>query len=141
MSSAPVNREVEGGERTVAGGRLLDRDHELATIDGFVSGVDGPGPRLLLVEGPAGIGKSALLEAARSRARSEGIRAISARGSLLEREFPFGVVRQLFEPAMADEQQRAGMLDGAAASAEAVFGSVNGDEPGGDASFAALHGL
>ena len=142
MSTTPINREVEGGDRTTTGGRLLDRDQELAAIDDFVSRIDGPGPRLLLGEGPAGIGKSALLEAARERARGEGIRAINARGSLLEREFPFGVVRQLFEPAMADESQRAELLDGAAASAETVFGTLNGDEPGGgDASFAALHGL
>ncbi len=142
MSVEPVDREVEGGERTASGGRLLERDHELAAIDGFVTGIDGPGPRLLMIEGPAGIGKSALLEAARNRARSEGIRAINARGSLLEREFPFGVVRQLFEPEMAQKKQRAALLDGAAASAETVFGSLNGDEAaGGDASFAALHGL
>jgi DNA-binding CsgD family transcriptional regulator/Tfp pilus assembly protein PilF len=141
-SRAPVDREVEGGERAAAGGRLLERDHELAAIDEFVAGIDGTGPRLLLVEGPAGIGKSALLEAARERARGEGIRSIGARGSILEREFPFGVVRQLFEPALAPKKEREALLAGAAASAEPVFGSLNGSEQtGGDASFAALHGL
>ena len=142
MSVIPGDTDVEGGERTAAGGRLLDRDHELAAIDEFVAGIDGPGPRLLLIEGPAGIGKSALLETARRRAREEGIKALSARGSMLEREFPFGVVRQLFEPSMAGKEERAELLEGAAASAETVFGSMNGDEAGGgDASFAALHGL
>ncbi len=142
MSSAPVDRDVEGGERTADGGRLLERDHELAAIDEFVSGIEGPGPRLLLIDGPAGIGKSALLEAARGAARAEGIRTLSARGSMLEREFPFGVVRQLFEPALASKQERAELLSGAAESAETVFGSLNGDgSTGGDASFAALHGL
>src|SRR5687767_16025872 len=87
MSSAATDREVEGAGRTGAGSGLLERDHELAAIDEFVSGIDGDGPRLLLVEGPAGIGKSALLEAARGRAKSEGISALSARGFLLEREF------------------------------------------------------
>jgi DNA-binding CsgD family transcriptional regulator/tetratricopeptide (TPR) repeat protein len=142
MSRAPVDREVEGEGRTAAGPRLLERDGELAAIDEFVSGIDGPGPRLMLIEGPAGIGKSALLEAARERARAEGIKAVGARGSMLEREFPFGVVRQLFEPALASKDDRATLLEGAAASAETVFGSLNGDEQsGGDASFAALHGL
>ncbi len=142
MSVVPNDTEVEGGERTAGGGRLLERTRELTAIDEFVSTIDGSGPRLLLIEGPAGIGKSALLEAARGRARGEGIRAINARGSLLEREFPFGVVRQLFEPAMTSKKERAELLEGAAASAETVFGSLNGDEPaGGDASFAALHGL
>ena len=142
MSRAAADREVKGAGRTDADAGLLERDHELEAIEEFVAGIDGGGPRLLLIEGPAGIGKSALLEAARGRARGDGIRALSARGSLLEREFPFGVVRQLFEPSLAVKKERAQLLAGAAASAETVFGSLDGEESaGGDASFAALHGL
>jgi len=57
---------------------------------------------LAFVEGPAGIGGSRLLAATRERGEAEGFRVLAARGSDLERDFPFGVVRQLFEPALAD---------------------------------------
>ena len=39
--------------------------------------------------------KTALLMAAREEAQSDGIRVLRARGAELEREFGFGVVRQL----------------------------------------------
>ena len=44
------------------------------------------------------------------------MRVVHARGTELERDFAFGVVRQLFEPALAEasESERADLLDGAA---------------------------
>ncbi len=69
---------------------------------------------------------------------------LAARGSELEREFPFGVVRQLFEPVLIDPEAHANLLSGAAAPAEPVFApprDTAGPSEGGDASFAALHGL
>jgi DNA-binding CsgD family transcriptional regulator len=88
-----------------------------------------------------GVGKSRLLAAARSSAAVAGIRTLSARASELEREFPFGVVRQLFEAAVADPAERERLLSGAAAPAAAVFGADTATAPGVDASFASLHGL
>ena len=55
----------------------------------------------MLIEGPAGIGKSTLLAETRRLAAEDGLRTLVGRGSLLEREFPFGVVRQMFEPELA----------------------------------------
>jgi hypothetical protein len=55
----------------------------------------------VLVEGPAGIGKSA----ARTQARDAGFRVLSAAGGELETDFPYGVVRQLFEPELAGEPE------------------------------------
>jgi hypothetical protein len=46
---------------------------------------------------------------------------LTARGSELEREFPFGVVRQLFEPPLTDGEARERWLAGAAAPARAIF--------------------
>ena len=51
-------------------------------------------------KGPGGIGKTRLLAAARGAAREAGMRTLHARASELERSFTFGVVRQLFEPAL-----------------------------------------
>jgi predicted ATPase len=92
----------------------------------------------VLIEGAAGIGKTRLLGEARQRAEAAGMRALAARGSELEREFAFGVVRQLFEPLLGRERRRA--LAGAAATAEAVFTAPGGADTA-DSSFAALHGL
>ena len=78
--------------------------------------------RVVVVEGPAGIGKSRLLAEARRRAEGS-LRVLSARGSELEGEFAFGVVRQLFE---AELRERRTLLAGAAAPAAAVFGELDG---------------
>jgi catechol 2,3-dioxygenase-like lactoylglutathione lyase family enzyme len=77
---------------------LLDRDGELRALAGLVEEAAAGEARLVVVEGAAGIGKTRLAAEARRRAESAGMRALSARGSELERAFAFGVVRQLFEP-------------------------------------------
>lgn len=122
---------------------LLERDGELASLRATLAEAAAGEGRLALVEGPAGIGKTRLLAELRQAAEEEGFRLLSARGSELEREFPFGVVRQLLEPAVADEDVRARWLADAASSAESIFGAADPDSPAvlTDASFAALHGL
>jgi predicted ATPase len=52
---------------------------------------------LVLLEGPAGIGKTRLLTEARDQARSAGFRVVAARDSEFERKVAYGVVRQLFD--------------------------------------------
>ena len=52
--------------------------------------------RFVLIEGPAGSARRAAGRPARAR-RGAGLRVLSARVGELEREFAFGVVRQLFE--------------------------------------------
>ena len=122
---------------------LVEREGELASLDALIAdAIEGSG-RLALIEGPAGIGKTQLLSEARERA-SDSMTVLVARASELEREFPFGVVRQLCEALLADPEQRERLLAGAAAPAASVFGALpetssNGDS--GSASFAALHGL
>src|SRR5919106_6094459 len=120
---------------------LLERGRELDELDAQIErAVAGEG-RLVVVEGPAGIGKSRLL--AEARRRGEGsMRVLSARGSELEGEFAFGVVRQLFEAELAAPERRKVLLAGAATPAAAVFGELDGGADGGEgASFASLHGL
>ena len=97
-------------------------------------------PELVLIEGPAGIGKSRLVDELISRAAGTGVRVLAARGAHLERDFPFGVVRQLFEPLLADARERERLLAGAAASATPIFEASVPSGPG-DGSFAALNGL
>ncbi len=79
----------------------------------------GGSGELLLVEGHAGIGKSALLEAAVARAREDGVTVLRARAAPLESEFQFGIVLRLFEPLLAgaDDETHDRLLAGSAALA------------------------
>jgi DNA-binding CsgD family transcriptional regulator len=97
----------------------------------------------VLVEGPAGIGKSALLLAARTRARDDGFCVLSGAGGELETDFPYGVVRQLFEPVLARGPDAEKLLAGAAALAQPVLAvHASGPSPtGGSHGLEALHGL
>ena len=78
-------------------GRLLERDAELAAIAHVFSQVlEGTGG-LVVIDAPAGVGKTALLEAARAEAAEAGLLTLRARGAELERAFAYGVARQLFD--------------------------------------------
>jgi DNA-binding CsgD family transcriptional regulator len=117
---------------------LLERDRELAAAAAVV----GKGG-VFVVEGGAGIGKTALLDAACSSAVDVGHQVLRARGSELEAEFAFGVARQLFERRLltADPTLRNELLEGPAAAARLLVGGPTGDVPAVDTSFAVLHGL
>lgn len=120
---------------------LVDRARELASLRRMVDEVADARPGCVLVEGPAGIGKSRLLVEAVRVATSAGLRVLSARGSQLERSFGFGAVRQLFDPCTGDPGARDRLLAGAASVAKPVFDEVAGDETANNGSFAVLHGL
>lgn len=76
---------------------LLEREVELHTLDESLrAALTGRGG-VVLLEGPAGTGKTRLLDALREQATALGARVLLARSSVLEREFGFGVVGQLFE--------------------------------------------
>jgi DNA-binding CsgD family transcriptional regulator/tetratricopeptide (TPR) repeat protein len=128
---------------------LLERDAELTRIDAAVAEARTGRGRFLVIEGPAGIGKTALLAAGRTAMADGGMRVLRSRGTQLEREFAFGVVRQLFEPPLVEafEPERADLLQGAAGVAAGLL-SFPGAPPAGaapesgvDPSFAILHGL
>ena len=118
---------------------LLDRDRELRDVRASFDDLAAGEPRLLLIEGPAGIGKTRLLTEARRIAGERAVRVLAARGSQLEKSFGFGAVRQLFEPELALAERREALLAGAATSARTVFDLAPEETP--DGSFAVLHGL
>src|SRR4051794_33444035 len=103
---------------------VLEREGQLSELDSlFRRAQDGRGA-VAVLDGPAGEGKSTLLAATMERAENAGLCVRNARGGELEREFPFGVMRQLFEPVLvrAEAEQRAELLDGAAAPAQWALG-------------------
>lgn len=72
---------------------------------------------MLLVSGPAGIGKTHLLRAAADAARPDMVRLV-ARGTELEREMPFGAPLQLLE---APVRRSPELLSGAAGMSRRLF--------------------
>ena len=123
------------------GGALLERERELQTLrDGVDRACAGEGT-LLLIEGPAGAGKTVLAREARAVAQRAQMMPLEARGSELEQPFAFGVVRQLLEPVIRKEPGSTDLFAGAAGPAARLF------EPGerrslvAGAGFEALHSL
>ncbi len=104
---------------------LVGRDRELAEILRLVDDA-AHGGSALVVRGDAGIGKSALLEAASDRAAAVGVVVASARGVQSEARLPFAGLHQLVRPFLPHivrlpaPQRRA---------LESAFGIADGDRP------------
>jgi len=102
---------------------------------------------LLLVQGPAGIGKTSMLRVACAEAPAHGMRTLTARGLPLEQGFSYGIVRQLLEPvrATAAPGEWDALLGGEARLARRAFDGADPDPP--DESpqeavpYATMHGL
>src|SRR4051794_35226404 len=78
---------------------LLERSTELAAIEKALRMARAGRSRALLVTGPPGSGRTAVLERARARADALGLTVLSARGEEGERQFAFALARRLLEPA------------------------------------------
>lgn len=123
---------------------LFDRQAQLSAIDGALAAASGHQGRLVVFEGPAGIGKSRLLEEARIRARARGMRVLRARGGELEQDLSCGVAVQLFGPPLgtvtaAERKRLFGRLPGPVRSLLGVPGFGGELDEAGE--FALLHGL
>jgi DNA-binding CsgD family transcriptional regulator len=122
---------------------LLERERELAAIERLLEHAAAARGQLVVVEGPAGIGKTTLLAAAATLARERGATVLAARGSPLERAFAFGVVRDLFERLALEEDGSPSLLSGAAGLARPALAAAEGGAGVSreDVSYATLHGL
>jgi DNA-binding CsgD family transcriptional regulator/tetratricopeptide (TPR) repeat protein len=132
------------GELT--GGVLLERDEQLGLMTAAIDAVRRGSGSVLVLSGPAGVGKTSLLRAAAERARSQGLELLTARAEELERDLGHGVTRQLLDRVVArlDDGERAALLSGAAALAGPVLGVSGAPAPhsaSADPEFAARHGL
>ena len=99
---------------------------------------------MVLIEGPAGIGKTSLLAAATDLAAGRSVPVRAARAGQLEREMPFGVARQLLELLVvrAEGAERSRLLAGSAALALTAFGRAEAAGPAAQGDpFAPIHGL
>lgn len=143
MSVAQASRTPPGGDPRNG---LMEREAELdALLDRLGRTADGTSTTAM-IEGPAGIGKTALLSVLAAQARALGMTVLTARATPLERHFSYAVVRQLFDPVRAE---RAGeswqaLLEGAARLALPALElerSPDADDRGDDVAPATMHGL
>ena len=120
---------------------LLEREDELAALRTALEEAALGEGRLLVIEGRAGVGKSALLHSVRSSAGEAGMTVLSARGGELERSFAFGVVLQLFEGPVraASPEERDELFAGPAAHVRPLLEEGGDDVEGQEV--AVLHAL
>ena len=79
---------------------LVERDGEIAAIEAFLRDIAAGRGGVALVEGAAGVGKSALVDEARRRAKTAGFHVARARGGPSEQRFELGVAGQLLSDAV-----------------------------------------
>jgi AAA ATPase-like protein len=142
--TSPPTSPYSGVVEVLTGGSygLLDREDEIAAVAAAVALAPARNGGVLVVRGPAGIGKSALLRASERLAEEQNVIVLRARAAPFEREFPYGVVRQLFDPALARRDLPVEeLLAGAASGARAVLGDEPRSSAAPDSQFIVLHGL
>jgi len=106
-------------------GGVVGRDQELRALYALIEAVE-TGGTALIVRGPAGIGKSALLVAARRHADTRGSRTLHTLGIQSETDLPFAGLHQILHPVLAGanelpDPQRAALL--------AAFGADSSSTP------------
>jgi len=135
---------TESGGVSEADPGLLERDAEVAALDTALEAAIGGRGSVVAVEGPPGIGKSRLVNAALHLARERGMYTISVRATELERSYPYGIVRQTADSVQLDksEEDRAALFTGAAKLALPILepgGEEKADNP--ELMYQRLHGL
>jgi DNA-binding CsgD family transcriptional regulator len=126
-------------------GLLVERDLELSVLEQRLAASGEGAGSVVVIEAPAGKGKSRLLTIAGDIAREAGMRVLGAHGSELERDFPFGVAIQLFEPRWisAGPEERAILSQGPARWAAELLAGITADpaELPDDQGYSVIHGL
>jgi DNA-binding CsgD family transcriptional regulator len=125
---------------------LLEREHEIAQVRALLEHASGGEGSTVLIEGPAGIGKTEFLARIRDLAAEKRMGTLVARGGELEQDLPLVVVRALLAGSVerADEDERRELMAGAAALAAPVLAARETDDDGlaSDLTLsAAMHGL
>ena len=121
--------------------RLLDRDAELGALERRLGAIRSGEGRVVVVEGPAGIGKSSLLAAVARSAGEDGMTVAGTRGGPLEQDAVWGTARDLLEPLRSRPDWSELTAGAAALSRRALDAEAPEPALAGDAMHAAVHGL
>ncbi len=128
---------MRGDERLTE--ELLEREAELGALSGLLDAAVAGRGAVALVQGPAGIGKSGLLDVWVAQARARAADVLRASGDELVMDSSFATVRELFWPRLGEAG--GGVFGGAAGLAAPVFEgqSDSGGKP--EPVGTVLHGL
>lgn len=107
---------------------LLERERELAELNNVLRETQDDRGQIVLIEAPAGLGKTSLLWATFDTAASMGFASLRTRASELEHDFPYGCMRRLLEPMIAGAAgaERDRLFEDAAALALPLFAAGGG---------------
>ncbi|MGW1501159.1 helix-turn-helix transcriptional regulator [Streptomyces mirabilis] len=115
-------------DRPAPGPEIMGRDRELSGLARLLDAADGAGPKVLVLTGEPGSGKSTLVEWAAAQAGSRRLRTLRVRGSEGESGLCLAGAHQLLRPLL-------GAVDGLperqrdALSAAFGLGDADGEEP------------
>ena len=120
---------------------LIEREGELETLAAALARLEDRVGGVVTIRGPAGLGKTTLVEQAIAGATGVGYRVRAAAAGPQERHFAYGVIRTLLEAPLhdADASERARLLDGAAGQAGDLL--LGGTVPGPDATTSLAHSV
>ncbi|HTK15362.1 MAG TPA: AAA family ATPase, partial [Acidimicrobiia bacterium] len=106
---------------------VFGRDPELDAVDWLLDGAAGGVGRVLVLEGEAGIGKTALVRAARSRSTQRGLAVFAGNADDLERDQPGRLLFMIGTELGIDLDRLArGLPEGGAAAIEALIEAIGG---------------
>ena len=119
---------------------FLEREREVEQVRALLERARNGDGALAVIEGPPGIGKTALLRETADLAAARGFTVLQARASQLEQGFTFGIARQLLErrTQKATPAERRRLLNGVAADARPALG-LGGTQT--DSGLRSMHGL
>jgi DNA-binding CsgD family transcriptional regulator len=126
------------------GSATLERDDELHRIAAALDAAAAGAGRAVVIEGPAGIGKSRLIADTRAMAKERGFGRLQAIGDELERAVAWSVVRQMVERSISrySGETRRTLLAGPSGDALRTLDAAPEEAAVGDAAVArTLHAL
>jgi DNA-binding CsgD family transcriptional regulator len=109
------------------GARLFERDGEIGEVDRRLRAAAQGRGGLLVVTGPAGIGRTRLAQVVAASAREHGFLVREAQGHRFEEDVPYGVLRQLLD-APAVELDGVAMDEVSVGGAPVAVSGFTGDE-------------